>query len=109
MKQWYKEEFSFIITVLRVGANGRAENCRNGHEIGDSYECRYGCPVSNAGPGGFCSKSMAELFPLLEAVRAGGDLSNLLAKASKYWGEFTCPDGVVTFRLEAARNDQAGQ
>ena len=99
MKNWYKEEYSFKITVVSVGANGKAENCRNGHEIGDTYSCEYGCP------GGFCSKSMAKLFPLMEAVRAGGDLSNLLAGATKYNGEFICPDGVVTFKLEGLRNE----
>ena len=99
MKDWYKEDYSFKITVAAVGTDGKSENCRNGHEVGDTYTCEYGCP------GSFCSKSMAKLFPLMEAVRAGGDLSNLLAGASKHSGEFTCPDGVVTFRLEAFCND----
>jgi len=99
MKNWYKEEYSFKITVVSVGANGQPTNCRNGHEIGDTYDCEYGCP------GAFCSKSMAKLFPLMEAVRAGGELPNLLTGASKYNGEFTCSDGVVTFKLEAFRNE----
>ena len=34
----------------------------------------------------------------------GGSLSNLLSGASKYSGKFTCPDGVVTFLLEAKEN-----
>ena len=85
--------------MVAVGANGKPENCRNGHEIGDTYSCEYGCP------GGFCSKSMAKLFPLMEAVRAEGDLSNLLAGASKHCGKFTYPDSVVTFNLEAFRNE----
>jgi hypothetical protein len=37
----------------------------------------------------------------MEAVRSGGDLSNLLAGATKHSGEFYCPDGVVLFKLEA--------
>lgn len=98
MKNWYKEEYSFKITVVLVGPDGKSERCRNGHEIGDTYSCEYGCP------GGFCSKSMAKLFPLMEAVRSGGELSNLLMGASKHTGEFRCPDGVVTFKLEALRN-----
>jgi uncharacterized repeat protein (TIGR04076 family) len=98
MKKWYKEEYQFIITVLSVGKNGNPENCRNGHEIGDTYLCEYGCPD------GFCSKSIAKLFPLMEAIRSGGSLSNLLSGASKYSGKFTCPDGVVTFLLEAKEN-----
>jgi len=48
---------------------------------------------------------MAKLFPLMEAIRSGGELSNLLAGASKHSGEFTCPDGVVTFKLEAILNE----
>jgi uncharacterized repeat protein (TIGR04076 family) len=98
MKNVYKEEYSFKITVVAVAPDGKPENCRNGHEVGDIYTCEYGCP------GGFCSKSMAKLFPLMEAVRAGGDLSKLLL-ASKHSGEFICPDGVVTFRLEAFRSE----
>lgn len=95
MKKWYSEEYRFKISVVSVGKDGRPENCRNGHEIGDTYTCGYGCP------GEFCSKSMAKLFPLMEAVRSGGSLLNLLAGASKHSGKFTCPDGVVTFLLEA--------
>ena len=33
------------------------------------------------------------------------DLSNLLAGATKHSGEFICSDGVVTFKLEAFRNE----
>ncbi|MDR0477712.1 MAG: TIGR04076 family protein [Desulfobulbaceae bacterium] len=99
MKNWYKEDYSFKIAVISVGTNGKPENCRNGHEVGDTYVCEYGCPE------GFCSKSMLKLFSLMEAVRAGGDLSNLLRGATKHEGEFTCSDGVVVFRLEAIKND----
>jgi uncharacterized repeat protein (TIGR04076 family) len=99
MKKWYKEDYSFKITVVSVGADGKPENCRNGHEIGDAYMCEYGCP------NGFCSKSVAKLFPLMEAVRSGGDLSNLLAGASRHSGRFICPDGVVTFMPEAVCNE----
>lgn len=98
MKKWYNEDYSFQITVLSVGSDGRPENCRNGHEVGDTFSCEYGCPA------GFCSKSISKLFPLMEAVRSGGDLSNLLSKASKQRGTFTCPDGVVTFQLQATKN-----
>ncbi len=97
MKQWYCEEYSFEVRVIAVGPDGRPERCRNGHEVGDVYRCAYGCP------GGLCSKSMFKLFPLMEAVRAGGDLSNLLAGAQRHSGTFTCPDGVVTFKLEARK------
>ena len=99
MHNWYKEneEFRFKITVLKVGLdNNPVGHCRNGHEVGDTFVCEYGCP------GGFCSKSMAKLFPLQEAVRSGGDLRNLGGSA-QYTIEFCCPDGVVWFRLEAEK------
>jgi len=99
MKNWYKEDYGFRITVVSVGPDGEPKRCRNGHEVGDTFTCEYGCP------GGFCSKSMAKLFPLMEAVRSGGELSGLLMGASKHTGEFRCPDGVVTFKLEALRNE----
>lgn len=95
MKKWYKEHYTFKITVIQVGSDGNPKCCRNGHEIGDVFTCDYGCP------GGFCSKSMAILFPLMEAVRSGGDLSNLLAGAEKHTGIFVCPFNLVQFKLEA--------
>ena len=98
MKKWYEEEYCFQVTVLSVGIDGNPKHCRNGHEIGDTYLCEYGCPD------GFCSKSISKLFPLMEAIRSGGDLSNLLYGATKHRGEFSCPDGVVTFLLEARKN-----
>jgi uncharacterized repeat protein (TIGR04076 family) len=99
MKNWYREEYSFKITVVSIGTDGQPMNCRNGHEVGDVYKCEYGCPD------GFCSKSMSKLFPLMEAIRADGDLSKLLTGASKHSGKFICSDGVVTFKLEAFLNE----
>ena len=97
MNKWYAEEYEFAVTVVSVGKDGKPQNCRNGHEIGDTYTCEYECPA------GLCSKSMVKMFPLLEAVRSGGDLSNLLAGASKHKGEFICPEGAVKFCLEATK------
>lgn len=97
MKHWYDEDYRFVITVLSVGTDGDPiRHCRNGHEAGDRYVCTYGCPE------GFCSKSMAKLFPLQEAVRSGGDL-RLLGGSAPLAMEFTCPDGEVLFRMEAER------
>ena len=47
--------------------------CRNGEEIGDRYQSTYGSPV-NADGCGICPKTMLLLFPLMEAIRGGGDL-----------------------------------
>jgi len=62
MTRWYKEDYSFEITVVTVGLNGKAENCRNNHEVGNRYTYEYGCPD------GFCSKSMAKQNPFVSRV-----------------------------------------
>ncbi|MDF2876295.1 MAG: hypothetical protein K0R22_2978 [Sporomusa sp.] len=95
MRNWYEEEWNFKITVLAVKPDNKPQgHCRNGHEVGDNYICGYGCP------GGFCSKSMLKNFPIMEAVRSGGDLRNL-GGSKENMMDFDCPDGVVRFRLEA--------
>lgn len=102
MRKWYDEEYFFEIEVLSVSKDDRTKNhCRNGEEKGDIYTCGYGCPVNSQGEG-ICSKAMTLLFPLMEAVRSGGDLVNLGGE-SRYVKELFCPDGVVKFRLSASR------
>lgn len=73
--------------------------CRNGEEVGDKYACTYGCPVNQDGQG-ICSKTMMMLFPLMEAVRSGGDLENV-GGSGKYVKDIVCPDGCVMFQLTA--------
>lgn len=98
MKKVTQEEMSFTITIVDGKRNTSGViDCRNGHEIGDSYSCEYGCSA------GFCQKSMLKAFPLMESVRAGGDLRNLGGEAENKI-RFCCPDGVVTFLLEAKRS-----
>ncbi len=92
MRKWYQEDWRFGIVVLRVGEQDRAEDCRLGLEPGDAFECAYECPP------GFCPKALFKLFPLMEAVRSGGDLRNLGGTAPAEM-ETVCPDGVVRFRL----------
>jgi len=94
MKKLVTENFRFTITVID------GQHCRNGHEVGDTFSCEYGCPMPCSNEGGFCAKTMLKLFPLLEIVRAGGDLRTLGGRA-KHSCEFTCPDGVIKFSLEA--------
>ena len=96
MQNWYPEEWEFTLRVLQVGAHNDPRACRNGHQPGDTYVCRYDCPE------GFCSKSLCKAFPLMEAVRSGGDLRNLGGDAPQAM-TFVCPDGVVRLRLEARR------
>ena len=77
MHKWYDEEYEFTIDVTGfLHGNHTERYCRNGEEIGDSYTCTYGCPINQDGYG-ICSKTMMMLYPLMEAVRSGGDLENL--------------------------------
>jgi uncharacterized repeat protein (TIGR04076 family) len=95
MKNWFPEQYKFKITALSVGNDGNPHHCRNGHEVGDTYECGYGLP------GGFCSITAYRLFTLQEVVRSGGDLRNLMSGAEKSSCVLPCADGVVNFKIEA--------
>ncbi len=102
MKKWYAEEYSFEIEVTGFLRGNKTERyCRNGEEIGDKYTCTYGCPV-NADGLGICSKMMMLLYPVMEAVRSGGDLENI-GGSSPYTKDIVCPDGCVIFRLTAKK------
>ena len=94
MQKFITENFRFTITVTE------AKPCRNGHEVGDAYSCEYGCPMPINDEDGFCAKAMLTLFPLLETVRAGGNLKTISGEA-KHIINFACPNGGVRFRLEA--------
>lgn len=108
MNKWYDEEYGFTIEVTAVSHDGKTEgHCRNGDQVGDVYRCTYDCPVNQNGRG-FCQKSMLYLFPMLEAVRSGGDLRKIGGFSPTVIDdprvkEFVCPDGVVTFRLTAEK------
>lgn len=114
MKKWYEEEYGFTIEVIAVSHDNKTENhCRNGDEVGDVYHGTYDCPVNQCGRG-LCQKSMMLLFPMLEAVRSGGDLRNIGGFSptghimdSPLCKEFVCPDGVVTYRLTAEKKGGA--
>ena len=100
MKKWLDEEYEFEVEVIGFLRGDRTEHyCRTGEEIGDRYTCTYGCPV-NAQGCGICSKVMMTLFPIMEAVRSGGDLENI-GGDGKYSKVVVCPDGCVMFRLTA--------
>ena len=97
MKKFIEETISFKITAVDGKTNSKGVvDCRNGHEIGDSYSCEYGCPAE------FCQKAMLKAFPIMEAARAGGDLRNLGGDSATSI-RFCCPDGVVTFQLETEK------
>lgn len=74
MHKWYDEEYEFTVEVTGFLRGDKTEHyCRNGEQIGDIYHCTYGCPVNGQGYG-ICSKTMMMLYPIMEAVRSGGDL-----------------------------------
>lgn len=78
MKKWYDEEHEFEIEATGFLRGNSTENyCRNGEEIGDKYFCTYDRPV-NAQGYGICSKVITAIFPIMEAVRSGGDLTNIV-------------------------------
>ena len=102
MKKWYDEEYAWTIEVVGFLQGDKTENyCRNGEEIGDKYTCTYGCPVNAQGQG-ICSKVMLQMFPIMEAVRAGGDLRNI-GGDGQYSKTIVCPDGCVAFRMTAEK------
>ena len=45
---------------------------------------------------------MLMMFPIMEAVRSGGDLRNI-GGSSQYSKDIVCPDGNVIFRLTAKK------
>lgn len=101
MKKWYDEEYKWTIEVIGYLRGDKTEGlCRNGEEIGDVYKCTYGCPVNAQGQG-ICSKTMTVMFPIMEAVRSGGDLTKIGGE-SKYEKTVVCPDGCVIFKITAA-------
>ena len=102
MKKWYDEEYEWEIEVTGFLRGDKTEGyCRNGEEIGDRYTCTYGCPVNAQGQG-ICSKAMLLMFPIMEAVRSGGDLVNI-GGDGRYSKDIVCPDGCVMFRMIAKK------
>ena len=102
MKKWFSEEYAFEIKVTGFLRGDKTEGyCRNGEEMGDIHHCTYGCPT-NADGQGICSKVMMIAFPIMEAVRSGGDLRNV-GGDSPLSKDIVCPDGCVIFRLSATK------
>lgn len=100
MNKWYDEEYEWHIEVIGfLRGDSTVNYCRNGEEVGNQYTCTYGCPVNQKGQG-ICSKVMIQMFPIMEAVRSGGDLTNI-GGSGKYTKEIVCPDGCVIFKMTA--------
>lgn len=102
MKKWYEEEYGWKIEVVGfLQGDSTEQYCRNGEEIGDCYSGTYGCPVNAKGEG-ICSKMMPLLFPIMEAIRSGGDL-RLIGGSDCYTKRIVCPDGCVIFEIRAKK------
>ena len=99
MNKYITENYFFTITVINHAGDGKRLQCRNGHEVGDTYTCEYGCPMPTNGCGGFCSKTMMNLYRLKEIIYTRGDL-RLLGFPNNTDIEFPCPDGAVWFRMQ---------
>lgn len=100
MNKWFDETYEWEIQVTGfLRGDSTVGYCRNGEEVGDVYRCTYGCPV-NAQCQGICSKVMLQLFPIMEAVRSGGNLENI-GGTGPYSKDLVCPDGCVLFRVTA--------
>lgn len=105
MKKWYDEEYIFEIEVTGFLRSDHTEHyCRNGEEIGDKYTSTYGCPVNEQGYG-ICSKMMMLLFADMQAIRSGGDLTNV-GGIDKYVKDYVCPDGCVCFRMTVTKTEK---
>lgn len=85
MQKWYAEDFNFSLLVLPGSVT---RSCRLGLEPGDAFHCAYETPA------GFCPTAFLKIFPAMEAIRGVGGSEPIT------W-YFTCPDGVVHFRLIA--------
>ncbi len=106
MKKWFDEDYEFELEGRGFLRGDKTEGyCRNGEEIGDSYKCTYGCPTNSQGQG-ICSKMMMILFPLMEAVRSGGDLRNLGGQ-SKFSKDYSLPRWLRDFQTHSQQNKQA--
>ena len=107
MKKWYDEEYEWTIEVIGYLRGDKTEGlCRNDEEIGDVYKCTYGCPVNAQGQG-ICSKTMTVMFPIMEAVRSGGDLTKIGGE-SKYEKTVVCVIFKMTAVPTGAKNFHTG-
>jgi len=92
MKRTFKEPYHFTIRVIKI-TNDDPLNCRLGYEVGDEFRCGYEVPRN------LCPKVMFSAFPMMEVVRADGDLRKLDGGIEKNRIIFTCSCGEVTFDL----------
>ncbi len=86
-----REPVTYTLEVL-----ARKDGCRSGLEVGDKWDFQWNTPA------GLCPKSILVMFPLTTAIESGGDMRERGGE-SRNSIRFTCPDGVIEYRLTANR------
>ena len=92
------EDVRFAVRVVAVG-DGRpatGELCRAAHKVGQTFEFDWRTPE------GLCGEAYAAMYPLLFALRVGGDMRGL-GSSDRDVRVFTCPSRVVRFEVRAIR------
>ena len=79
MKKWYREEWLFHVTVVRVGERGDAGECRLGFEPGDTFECTYECPA------GFCPRPSSSCSRSWKRCEAAGTCETSEGLGRRRW------------------------
>ncbi|MFX0092096.1 MAG: TIGR04076 family protein [Candidatus Hodarchaeota archaeon] len=85
--QWY-EPMRFDIEVIEVKSA-----CRVDHKTGETFQAEYRTPDKP-----ICSEAYIGMYPLLVAMRLGGDM-RLLGKKKSLEAIYTCPSRVVRFLI----------
>ncbi|MBU7013376.1 MAG: TIGR04076 family protein [Theionarchaea archaeon] len=88
VKLW-KEPIKFEVEILEV-----ASACRAQHEKGQTFTFDWNTPK------GICGESFAGMYPILFALRTGGDMQ-MLGSPNRNSRVYTCPSRVVKFRITA--------
>jgi uncharacterized repeat protein (TIGR04076 family) len=88
VKLW-KEPVRFEVEIVEV-----ASACRAEHEKGQKFTFDWNTPQ------GICGESFVGMYPVLFALRVGGDMQ-MLGSPDKNTRVYTCPSRVVKFRIAA--------
>ncbi|MBU7024413.1 MAG: TIGR04076 family protein [Theionarchaea archaeon] len=87
-KLW-REPVKFEVEIVEV-----ASACRAEHKKGQTFTFDWNTPQ------GVCGESFVGMYPLLFALRVGGDMQ-MLGSPDKNMRVYTCPSRVVKFKIAA--------
>lgn len=93
-------ETGFRLEVISVNDRGLPPErvCRAGHSLGQRWNLGWNTPE------GLCGEVYVSIYPLLFALRTGGDVRRL-GSSSPGQRIYTCPSRVVTFLLSVEREN----